>query len=153
MLSQNWLLQSLIALLGLIPAYLAIGFFDRNYNVKPDVFLFWYFLAVAGSSALFGNTQLSALVPSGKVVVAVVLVGLSFGAVANIFQMRAIACAPNPGLAVAISTGGASVGVFLASGILSRLFPSQFSGKMDWYSFLGVILTFAGLLLIGSRRN
>lgn len=113
-MTGNWLGQSMIAMLCLIPAWLAIGFLDRNYQVGPDVFLIWYFLGIAVTSVLFGGSSLNAIVPSWKMVGAMLLIGLTIGAIANILLFRAVADAPNPGLPVAIANV-ASVGVFLVA--------------------------------------
>ena len=151
-MTGNWLGQSVIAMLCLIPAWLAIGFFDRNYQVRPDVFLIWYFLGIAVTSVLFGGSPLNAIVPSGKLVGAMLLIGLTIGAIANILLFRAVVGAPNPGLPVAIANV-ASIGVFLIAALLSRWAPSYFNSvKTDGWSFLGVILTVIGASLIAIRR-
>jgi len=151
-MTGSWLGQSVIAMLCLIPAWLAIGFFDRNYQVRPDVFLIWYFLGIAVTSVLFGGSSLNAIVPSGKLVGVILLIGLTIGAIANILLFRAVAGAPNPGLPVAIANV-ASVGVFFAASLLSRWAPSYFNSvKTDSWSFLGVVLTVIGASLIAIRR-
>jgi len=149
----NWLGQSVIAMLCLIPAWLAIGFFDRNYQVRPEVFLIWYFLGVAITSVLFGGSSLNAIVPSKEIVGAILLIGLTVGAIANILLFRAVIVAPNPGLPVAIANV-ASVGVFLAAALLSRWLPSYFNSvKTDGWAFLGVVLTVIGASLIAIRSR
>ena len=80
----NWLGQSVIAMLCLIPAWLAIGFFDRNYQVRPDVFLIWYLLGIAITSVLFKASSLNSIVPSWRIAGAMILLGLTIGAFANI---------------------------------------------------------------------
>lgn len=152
-MTGNWLGQSVVAMLCLVPAWLAIGFFDRNYQVRPDVFLIWYFLGIIITSVLFGGSSLNAVVPSGKlVVVAILLIGFTIGAIANILLFRAVAGAPNPGLPVAIANV-ASVGVFLVAILLSRWAPNYFNAvKTDGWSFLGVVLTVIGAALIAVRR-
>ncbi|MBI2552084.1 hypothetical protein HYW17_02175 [Candidatus Uhrbacteria bacterium] len=142
----------MVAMLCLVPAWLAIGFFDRNYQIKPDVFLIWYFLGIAITSVLFGGSSLSTIVPSGKLVLAILLIGLTIGAIANILLFRAVAGAPNPGLPVAIANV-ASVGVFLVAALLSRWAPNYFNSvKTDGWSFLGVVLAIIGASLIAIRR-
>src|SRR4051812_14969498 len=123
---MSWLCQSLVAVLCLIPVWLAIGFFEKNFQIKPQVFVIWYFLGVVITSALCGGGTLSSLMPSFKSVGGVLLVGLTLGAIASILLFRAIGSAPNPGLPVAMSNV-ASVGVFLVAALLSRWAPSYFS--------------------------
>lgn len=153
-MTGNWLGQSLIALLCLVPAWLAIGFFDRNYHVRPDIFLIWYMLGIALGSALFGRggSSLGAIVPSWRIVGAMLLVGLTLGTTANVLLFRAVGSAPNPGLPVALSNA-ASIGVFLAAALLAQWAPTYFSAvKTDGWSFLGVALTVIGAALIVIRR-
>ena len=148
----SWLSQSIMSMLCLIPAWLAVGFFDRNYQVKPEIFLIWYLLGTVIACTFFGGSPLDAMVPSGKLVGAILFIGFTIGAIANILLFRAVAGAPNPGLPVAI-TGAASVGVFIVAALLSRCAPGYFdSVKTDGWSLLGVILTIAGTSLIAIRR-
>lgn len=151
-MTGNWLGQSMIAMLCLIPAWLAIGFFDKHYQVRPDVFLIWYLLGIAITSALFGGTPLPAIVSAGRAAWAILLIGLTIGAAANILLFRAVAAAPNPGLPVAIANA-ASVGVFLVAALLAKSAPASFPAvKADGWSFLGVVLTVIGAAIIAIRR-
>jgi protein involved in polysaccharide export with SLBB domain len=139
-------------MLCLIPAWLAIGFFNRNYQVGSDVFLIWYFLGIVIASAFLRGQSLNAIIPSWKIVGTILLVGLTFGAVSNILLFRAVATAPNPGLPVAIANV-ASVGVFLAAAVLSRWAPKYFNVvKIDGVALVGVALVVAGASLIAIRR-
>lgn len=151
-MSSNWLGQSVIAMLFLVPAWLAVGFFGKNYHIRSDVFLIWYCLGVVITTSLFGGTTLKAIVPSGKIVGAILLIGLTIGAIPNILIFRAIVSSPNPGLPVAIANV-ASIGVFLAASLLSRWAPGYFNSvKTDGWSFLGVVLTVIGASIIAIRR-
>jgi uncharacterized membrane protein AbrB (regulator of aidB expression) len=154
-MSHDWKLAwtIFIALFCLVPAWFAIGFFDRNYQVRPNVFLIWYFLGGALTSVFFGGSSLSAIMPSWKLVLAMLLIGLTVGGGANILLFRAVADAPNPGLPVAIGNG-ASVVVFLVAILLSRWAPSSsyFNPvEADPWSFLGVLLTVIGASIIAIR--
>src|SRR3989344_3135608 len=147
-MTGNWLWQSVISMLCLIVPWLSIGFFDRNFQVRPDVFLIWYFLGVAAASALFGGVPLTALAPSWKLIGGMLFVGLTFGAVANLLIFRAVAVAPNPGLPLAI-INVSSVAVFLIAALFARWIPNYFSPvKTDVWSLAGVLLTVIGASLI-----
>ena len=41
-MNGNWLFQSLVSTVLLVPAWLSVGFFGKNYGVRPDVFMVWY---------------------------------------------------------------------------------------------------------------
>lgn len=151
-MNSNWLAQSLIAMLCLIPAWLTIGFFDKNYQIKPDVFLIWYLLGIVTTSTFFGGSTFDQIFPSWKMVAAMILIGMTIGATANILLFRAVCTAPNPGLAVSIGNT-ASVGVFLAAIFLSRYAPNYFKEvKFDTQALVGVALTIVGASLIAIRR-
>lgn len=149
---MNWFVQSLISMLCLIPTYLAIGFFDKNYQVRPDVFLIWYFLGNVITSAFFRGLSSNTIIPSGKLVGMILLIGLTIGAIANILLFRAVSSAPNPGLPVAI-VSATSIGVFLIAVLLSRWAPNHFNSvKTDVWSFLGIVFVVIGVSLIAIKR-
>jgi hypothetical protein len=151
-MTGSWLVQSVVSLACLIPVWLAVVFFERNYQVRPNVFLIWYFLGVIMTSAIFGGAPLNAIVPSLKLVGAILLIGLTIGAIANILLFHAVAGAPNPGLPVAIANA-ASVGVFILAALLSRFVSGYFNSvKVDGWALLGVVLTVVGTSLIAIRR-
>ncbi|MBI2039398.1 MAG: hypothetical protein HYT22_03960 [Candidatus Niyogibacteria bacterium] len=151
-MTGSWLWQSVISMLCLIVPWLSIGFFDRNFQVRPDVFLIWYFLGVAATSMFFGGAPFTAIAPSWKLVGGMLFVGLTFGAIANLLIFRAVAVAPNPGLPLAI-VNVSSVAVFVISALLARWIPDHFSPvKTDLWSATGVLLTIIGASLIAIRR-
>jgi hypothetical protein len=151
-MNAQWLWQSLFAMIIFIPAWLAIGFFGRNYGISPDLFNVWYFLGAAIGAAIFGRTPVTSMVPSVGVVIAIFLTGLFIASSANLLLFRAVAGAPNPGLPIAVANA-ASLGVFFAAAILAHFAPRWFASvKMDGVSFLGVIVTLIGTSLIAWRR-
>lgn len=151
-MSSNWITQSFLSVAFLIPAWLAIGFFGRNYQVRPEVFLVWYFAGVVLATVFCGIPAGQTLIPSWQIVIAMACVGVFVGGVANIALFRAMAQVPNSGLPLAISNL-ASVGVFLASIVLGHLLPQWFErAKADPIAFLGVLLTALGVSLIAIRR-
>jgi len=150
--TSSWVAQSFIALFCLIPAWLAIGFFDRNFKVSSDVFLFWYMLGIIIALACFKGFSGETIGLPWKMAGAILIIGLTVGAIANIMIFRAVAGAPNPGLALSIANA-ANVGVFLAAFALSLWAPSYFnSAKFDSWSFLGVMLVVVGVSIVVIRR-
>ena len=151
-MTVNWLPQTLLAMLFLVPAWLAIKFVGSNYGAKPAVVVIWYFVGVICSAVMFGVSPKSSLFPSAKVIIIMVVTGMTFGALANVLIFDAVAKAPNPGLPVAISSAS-NVLVFLCSALLAVWFPLHFKEiKFDVWSLLGVILTVIGTSIIAIRR-
>lgn len=151
-MKENWIVQSVVAMLCFVPVWLANGFLNRNYQIRPDVFLVWYLLGVIVTTIIFGGLSFNIVAPSGKLVVTMLLFGLTTGAVANILLFRAVLNAPNPGLPLAI-VNVTSIVVFFAAVLLFQLAPKYFnSAKIDVWSFLGVALTVIGASLIAIRR-
>jgi hypothetical protein len=146
-----WLMQSLIGMLILVPGWLAIGFFGRNYQLSSDIFVVWYFLGGGVGAALFGRTPFASLIPSGWVVASAFLLGVLICGSSNILIFRAVASAPNPGLPVAI-INASSILVFFASAGLAWIAPRFFDAvTIDLRSFIGVVLTIAGVAFIAIR--
>lgn len=150
-MTSNWLGQSLLATALLVPCWLAIGFFDRNFGVKSDVFVIWYYIGVIATTLYTKKPEVT-LVPSLALVAGMVVIGATIGAGANVLLYRAVASAPNPGLPIAISDW-ASVGVLVVALMLGKVFPGFFpEGKIDLWQLIGVLLTVAGVSIIAIRR-
>ena len=149
---SNWLVQASIAAVCLVPTWLAVGFFKRNYAVQADVFVVWYFAGVIAATAIVSASNGSPLLPRVSVVAGMIFVGLTLGSVSNILAFRSVASAPNPGMALAIIQT-ANVGVLFAAVYLGRAVPSYFDAeKIDWVSILGTVLVTVGVMLIVARR-
>ena len=152
MFQQNWLGMSIIGMFAIIPSWLGIGFFEKNFQVRPEVFMIWYFFGVIGGSACFLVSKGISILPSVSAWSAIMVIGITFGAVANILLFAATPIAPNPGLPAAIASFASVVILFLSFG-LSSLLPSYFNSvQFDMYHFLGMILAGAGMLLMAMPR-
>ena len=152
MFLHNWFWQSIIATLLLVPVWLALGFYERNFRVSSEAFLVWYFLGVVGLSVVCMPTPTKTLFPSWALVLTILVIGATLGGVANVLSFRSVVSAPNPGLPLAI-VNTVSVGVFFASWLLAKYWPQYFgSVKVDAWSLAGVLLTCAGVGLIALRR-
>jgi hypothetical protein len=146
-----WLWFSAAATVSIAPVLLSIAFFARHHQVRPEAFTTWYFGSVALGVALWLSLvgRGADLSPgSAGVAVGIVLVGLTFGAAANAFLVRAISLAPNPGLP-SVMYAGASVIVFFASAVLAERLPRFFDRvNTDLDRFVGIVLVLAGMFLI-----
>lgn len=145
---QNWFLMAILSTAISIPIYLAIGFFNKNYHIKADIFIVWYFLGVVIAGILLRETPLEVISPSWKILSIITLIGILLGGVGNILLFRSFAIAPNPGLVAAIA-GSSSVGIYFLASLLAKLFPLYFNiVKVDIWSFIGLILTILGVSII-----
>lgn len=141
---MTWFGSSIIGVALLTPAWIAIPFFRENFGVSDQVFAAWYFAGAAVFIALFG-TYKDSLVPSWPLVGALVLIGFVLGGPANDAVFRAVATAPNAGLAVAL-INCVAVTTYFASAVLARYLPNHFAPvEFSAQSIIGI-----GLVLIGA---
>ncbi len=152
---KSWFLQSVIAMILVVPAWLSITFYKKNFHVSAEIFLVWYFGAAAVGIVIFkafSGVSLIEFFPAPSLVIGMLLIGLTLGAAANALLFSAVSVAPNPGLPIAIS-GTASVCVFLVSVVLGSFLPKYFSEvRFDWQAFVGVLLVVSGIALIAVRK-
>lgn len=149
---NNWLILSFTSMTLLVPAWLAIGFFDRNFGVNPTVFVVWYFLGVISTASILATSNGTSLVPSWPIVLGIILIGMTIGGVANILLFNAVSLADNPGTPVAIANV-ASVGVFIAAALLARWLPQYFQqGRFDLWTLIGIAMTVGGIAIIVMKK-
>ncbi len=147
-MAQNWLLMVILSTIISIPIYLAVGFFSKNYHVKPDIFLIWYFLGVAIASTMLRESVFEVTTIPWKVIGSILLIGIILGGLGNILLFRSVAIAPNPGLATAIA-GSASVGMYFLAWVLAKWFPAYFNEAIiTTQSFIGLFFTILGITII-----
>jgi len=151
---EPWLSKSLLSTICIVPGFLAIPFFKFRYGIDPLVYLVWYFVATAVSIAFYlaysGRT--AELVPPAAVAVAIVGVGLVFGALANGLLFQAMGLAPNPGLPPVIYATSSMI-VFGLSAVLASSFPALFRPvTTDLGRLAGIVLILAGLYLLAGGR-
>ncbi len=151
---DTWVSKSLVSLGCLIPAWLAIGFFWKNYGVRAEVTMLWYFggliLGSAASVPFAGIFKAVDFIPTVPLL-AIALLGGTFGLVANLLLFQAIPLAPNPALPVAIANTS-SLFVFVFSAALALLLPRYFDpAALDLRSFAGLLAALAALYLITWR--
>ena len=155
MLGLSWAAKSLIATLCLVPFILAIGFLGRNYQVRAEATMIWYFFGIIIGAPLvmwrldiINGSDLALTMPH----FAVLLMGMVLGVASNILLVQAIPAAPNPGLPMAFMNT-ASVIAFVFAPVLGILLPKYFDqAKFDIYHFAGIVLTVVGISLIALKR-
>ena len=152
LLQLGWLSGSMIAMLALIPAWMAVGFFKKNYAVEPTTFVVWYFLGTAIACSLLRKSPIEIFSPSWGITLSILLVGIALGGVANLLSFNAVGIAPNPGMPTAI-LGVASVGVFVFSILAYNILPNYFEpASMNWQAFAGIIISVGGVALIATAK-
>ena len=148
----NWAVMSLIGTICIVPSWLGVSFFERNYHVRPEVFMIWYFFGVIIGTGCVLALKGVCIIPAPAPWLSIIAIGLTFGVVANIMLFAATAIAPNPGLPSAIASS-ASVLVFVLSLLFFRLFPSYFNEvAFDGYHLIGLVITIAGVIMMVKPR-
>lgn len=151
---EAWFAKSILATVSIVPAFIAIPFFKFRYGVDPLVFLAWYFgataISIAGYIAVSG--RVAELVPPVPVVLAVIAIGVIFGALANGTLFQAIGLAPNPGLPPVMYATSSMI-VFFLSAVLASSFPALFKPVIvDAGRVVGIVMVLAGLYLLAGGR-
>jgi hypothetical protein len=149
-MAEPWFTKSILATLAIVPSFIAIPFFRRNFGVDPLVFVIWYF----GGTALSIATYLSltrgvqAIAPQFPALIGILAIGMIFGAFANGSLFQAVSLAPNPGLPPVIYATS-SVFVFLLSALLASTLPALFGPVSTELSrAAGLLLVLSGLYLL-----
>ena len=148
--SPRWLWLSVFATICVVPTFLSIPYFARNFRVKPETFMAWYFAGASvgvGAWLCLAGRGSELFADRWGVLGGITAIGLTFGTLANSSLFRAVALAPNPGMPPVIYSA-ASVVVFLASAALARHLPGYFNQvSTDPDRLLGILLAIAGLFL------
>jgi len=150
-----WLPKAVLSLAFVIPAWLALGFFEKNFAVRGEVQLVWYFLAAALGSALLitFTSPTTKLIPSLNLVCVFLIIGFSLSTGANALLFSAMPDAPNPGIPQAIQ-GSSVVFVFFISWILGKYIPYYFKPvTLDPYQFFGIFLSIVGITIVIVRAR
>jgi len=151
---EVWFSKSIIATFFVVPAFIAIPFFNTRFNVDPLVFLVWYFIGTALSISIYFVVigKASVLLPSPNLVLAFVAIGLAFGSIANGSLFQAVSIAPNPGIPPVIYATS-SIVVFFLSLFLASKFPAAFKPvSADISRLAGIFLVLFGLYLLAGGR-
>lgn len=149
-MAEPWFTKSLLATLAIVPSFIAIPFFRRNFGVDPLVFVVWYFGGTALSIGIYLSLSrgLHAIAPELPALVGILAIGMIFGAFANGSLFQAVGLAPNPGLPPVIYATS-SVLVFLLAALLANALPALFSPVTTELSRVaGLLLVLAGLYLL-----
>ena len=148
----GWVGMSLIAVFTIIPSWLSPGFFEKNFHVRPEVFMIWYFLGVVAGSSSYLTFKGIPVIPPLLAGILMVGMGYTFGSITNMLIFAAVPIAPNPGLPPAL-VNVSSVGVFIAAFVLWRVLPAYFPKvQFDIYHLLGMLITIGGLYLMVRPR-
>lgn len=153
-MAEPWFTKSILATVAIVPSFIAIPFFRKNFGVDPLVFLVWYFGGTALAIALFLGLARgpSAVLPQIPALLGILAIGIVFGAFANGSLFQAVSLAPNPGLPPVIYATS-SVLVFVLSALLASTLPAFFNPVSTEPSRMaGLLLVLAGLYLLAGGR-
>lgn len=151
-LNWNWSWQAILAGIILVPVWLAIPFFAKNLNIRPEIAVNWYFLGVSlGSPILlriFSEVPKTDFFPDPPKIY-LLLIGLTAGALINILLFAAVNNAPNPALATTLSGGVSNIIMFTAAFFLAIYLPAYFNPvEFGVKKFLGILTVVLGIFLI-----
>ena len=154
---MHWLLGTILAIVGICPAFIFIGMASRTFGIQPDTNAALYFGAVSVGIVAWiifrgrGN-ELVTTADFGSVIhICIIVFGISIGAFANIMLFRAIDTAPNPGVVMGVFNTNALL-LFLFAPLLAFLMPKYFpAAEITLRDFLGILLVIVGLFIIASK--
>jgi drug/metabolite transporter (DMT)-like permease len=133
-----WQTSALVAMLCFAAMQLAFRYLSRK-GIDSAAMLLLVF--VFGALPYFVQVKLTrAPLPTDMAIIALLAGTGLLSYVGNLFSVRAVAAAPNPGYAVAIVGLQAAVVTLAASGLLGE--------SMAWEKLLGVALCCAGIALL-----
>lgn len=156
---MGWMGRAIMGMFAIVPSWMGVDFFQKNFNIRGEIMMVWYFAGVVlGSSVLMRMMSMAStgdFLPSrGKLLI--LILGLTCGAIANLLIFGATALAAslgkNPALVVII-TNMASVVVFFLSAALSYLAPAYVSQiKFNLFDLIGVLTIIVGMGIIIVNR-
>jgi len=146
---MGWFSQTVLASVLLIPCWLAIGFFAKNFGVLPTAFLGWFFVGVLGTTIAHAGTSL--MLPWG-IVASIVAIGAFFGGPANILLFQAIESARIAALPLALGNVN-HFGTYACAIILAAMLPTYFPpATFSWTAVAGIACMGVGATLIALSR-
>lgn len=127
-----------------------------HYDVRPEAFVVWYFLAMALSMPLSmvptGIASWKDFAPTGLVWVAVLL-GVTFGNLSNILFAQALVEAPHPSYPMAIGNLGPVIVAFTTLA-LAQFFPHFFSNpRIDAINLIAILMAVGGTAIFILRQG
>lgn len=150
--SENWLAKSLLSMLLIISAWLAVTFFNRNFQVRGETFFMIYSLgSIIGIAMMVRPKDLTASIPN----IAIFIFGFTIGTAINFLLFSAIPQAPagNAALPVAIQSS-AIIFVYLGAYVLHLASPKYFGPiQIDIRYFYGMLLVLAGQFVIAWSKK
>lgn len=153
-MAEAWFTKSVLATVAIVPSFIAIPFFRKNFGVDPLVFVVWYFGGTALSIALYlsATKGFQAIAPQLPVMLGILAIGMVFGAFANGSLFQAVSLAPNPGLPPVVYATS-SLLVFLLSALLASVLPALFNPvNTELSRIAGLLLVLAGLYLLAGGK-
>ena len=150
---MNWFAKSVLAMLFFIPAVMAVPFFLKNFQIRPELTMLWWIVGAAigiYSWLLFSGKHTFGIPQPAELFI--VVLGIVFSAAANILLAQAVSTAPNPGIPIAV-VGVNSLVVYLIANPLARVLPRNFTAvEYDPVTIVGIGLIVTGLGIIAAKQ-
>ncbi len=148
----SWMLKAFMALSLMVPLSLFMMFFQKKFGISGETFFFGWFLGVILAFALFAHTSptmsssdlFQPLIPF----LTVVVLGIVFGGMGNVFLSQSVLQAPNPGLTWAILSIGTPL-VYVATVVFGKVFSSSFPPiEFSMVNLIGIVIMSIGLVMV-----
>ncbi|MCH8888968.1 hypothetical protein IID26_00895, partial [Patescibacteria group bacterium] len=123
---MHWTTKSIIAMFLLVPFFLLIPTLSKHFGLRSETgMLMWFFGTVVGIVVWSLYTNQLEILSIKAPALLVLLMGIVFGAAANILLGQSMVVAPNPGFPIAIISGNIAIIIILAP-ILAYFIPQFF---------------------------
>jgi len=153
----SWWMKALIAVAFMAPVSILVVFFGKRYNLSSEAFFLAWLVGSALAFVWFAATSSTIAVasvfrPLGPFL-AVVVLGVLLGGIANVLVAQSIPQAPNPALPwgiIAVNTPIAYICAVLFSSLAPRLFPPV---SFSAINLLGIFVLVIGIIMTMYRPS
>ena len=143
---MDWFWKSIVASLILIIIPFLTSVMKVKFQVQPEITVVWWMMGVGLGVGLWSCAKGYAIFSTPVLIVG--LLGITVGALANIFLFQAFGSCPNPGIPMAIVSANVIIAVALTK-ILAIYFPQYFAHlNFSWAHLVGSVLIISGVVSI-----
>lgn len=140
-MKMGWFLYALIAMVSFTFMFLFLTQIGKL-GLRAEITLVYYFIVAAVIIAVYGLSSKLQFNVSQYLLLFILLAAI-FGAIGNVFLLKSMTSAPNPGYAIAVS----GIHIMLVAVISIFLFNAEFT----LVKILGVVLSVTGVILLSLK--